>query len=67
MRSGRRGWGAPPAERLHVAQPWVSAQLRPLEKTVHPARFVRDGGRLVFTVAGARFYVVRMESSGRQR
>lgn len=44
------------AERLHVAQPWVSAQLRVLETTVAAALFVRDGRRLVLTEAGARFY-----------
>jgi DNA-binding transcriptional LysR family regulator len=44
------------AERLHVAQPWVSAQLRVLENTVQATLFVRDGRRLVLTEAGARFY-----------
>ncbi|AKS36121.1 LysR family transcriptional regulator [Mycolicibacterium goodii] len=44
------------AERLHVAQPWVSAQLRVLESAVGSTLFVRSGRRLVLTEAGTRFY-----------
>jgi DNA-binding transcriptional LysR family regulator len=44
------------AERLHVAQPWVSAQLRSLEKAVGAPLFVRDGRRLALTEAGRRLY-----------
>ncbi len=44
------------AERLHVAQPWVSAQLRSLDKAVDAPLFVRDGRRLALTEAGHRFY-----------
>lgn len=44
------------AERLHVAQPWVSAQLRTLEKAVDAPLFVRDGRRLALTEAGRRFH-----------
>jgi DNA-binding transcriptional LysR family regulator len=44
------------AERLHVAQPWVSAQLRSLEKAVAAPLFVRDGRRLALTEAGRRLY-----------
>lgn len=44
------------AERLHVAQPWVSAQLRTLEKAAGAPLFVRDGRRLALTEAGRRFH-----------
>ncbi|MEV1295309.1 LysR family transcriptional regulator [Pseudonocardia sp. NPDC049635] len=44
------------AERLHVSQPWVSAQLRTLEKAAGAPLFVRDGRRLVLTEAGRRFH-----------
>ncbi|MFG1923121.1 LysR family transcriptional regulator [Cryptosporangium sp. NPDC048952] len=44
------------AERLHVAQPWVSAQLRSLEKAVDAPLFVRDGRGLALTEAGLRLY-----------
>ncbi|BBG00087.1 LysR family transcriptional regulator [Pseudonocardia saturnea] len=45
------------AERLRVAQPWVSAQLRILEKAVDAPLFVRDGRRLALTEAGHRFHL----------
>ncbi|MDQ0771618.1 DNA-binding transcriptional LysR family regulator [Streptomyces aurantiacus] len=45
------------AERLHVAQPWVSAQLRTLEKAAGAPLFVRDGRRLALTEAGRRFHL----------
>lgn len=44
------------SERLQVAQPWVSAQLRTVEKAVNAPLFVRDGRRLALTEAGHRFY-----------
>ncbi|GLZ52137.1 LysR family transcriptional regulator [Actinomycetospora sp. NBRC 106378] len=44
------------AEHFHVAQPWVSAQLRTLEKSVGAPLFVREGRRNVLTEAGRRFY-----------
>ncbi|MTD52408.1 LysR family transcriptional regulator [Amycolatopsis pithecellobii] len=44
------------AERLHVAQPWVSAQLRTLEKAAGAPLFVRDGRHLALTEAGRRFH-----------
>ncbi|ALE74362.1 LysR family transcriptional regulator [Pseudonocardia sp. EC080610-09] len=44
------------AERLHVAQPWVSAQLRILEKAAGAPLFVRDGRRIALTEAGRRFH-----------
>ncbi|WP_199434223.1 LysR family transcriptional regulator [Qaidamihabitans albus] len=44
------------AERLRVAQPWVSAQLRTLEKALDATLFVREGRHLVLTEAGHRFY-----------
>lgn len=45
------------AERLMVAQPGVSAQLRSLEKSLGAALFVRAGSALTLTEAGERFYL----------
>ncbi|MET0451626.1 MAG: LysR family transcriptional regulator [Mycobacterium sp.] len=50
------------AERLQVAQPWVSAQIRALENTLDARLFVRDGRRLALTEAGARFYTWAKEA-----
>jgi DNA-binding transcriptional LysR family regulator len=44
------------AERLLVAQPGVSAQLRSLEKALGAALFVRAGSKLALTEAGDRLY-----------
>jgi LysR family transcriptional regulator, low CO2-responsive transcriptional regulator len=44
------------AERLQVAQPWVSAQLRIVERAVDAPLFVRDGRRIALTEAGHRFH-----------
>lgn len=56
------------AERFQVAQPWVSAQLRTLEKAVNAPLFVREGRRIVLTEAGTRFYAWAKEvlASGAQ-
>ncbi|GAA4852913.1 LysR family transcriptional regulator [Actinomycetospora corticicola] len=45
------------AEHFQVAQPWVSAQIRSLEKAVGAPLFVREGRRNVLTEAGRRLYV----------
>ncbi|MDL5158259.1 LysR family transcriptional regulator [Actinomycetospora termitidis] len=50
------------AERFHVAQPWVSAQMRTLEKAVDAALFVREGRRIVLTEAGRRLYAWATET-----
>ena len=44
------------AERLMVAQPGVSAQLRSLEKSLGVTLFVRTGSTLTLTEAGERVY-----------
>lgn len=44
------------AEHFQVAQPWVSAQIRSLEKAVGAPLFVREGRRNVLTEAGRRLY-----------
>src|SRR5438552_2612975 len=44
------------AERLMVAQPAVSAQLRSLETALGAALFVRQGTTLILTEAGDRVY-----------
>jgi DNA-binding transcriptional LysR family regulator len=45
------------AERLLVAQPGVSAQLRSLEKSLGATLFARAGSTLTLTEAGERFYL----------
>jgi DNA-binding transcriptional LysR family regulator len=50
------------AERLQVAQPWVSAQIRALENAVEARLFIRDGRRLALTEAGTRFYTWAKEA-----
>jgi len=42
------------AERLHVAQPVLSRQIRALEKELHAQLFVRDSGGTQLTRAGAQ-------------
>ncbi|MEJ2871348.1 LysR family transcriptional regulator [Actinomycetospora sp. OC33-EN08] len=56
------------AERFHVAQPWVSAQMRTLEKAVGAALFVREGRQNVLTEAGRRLHAWATEvlASGAQ-
>jgi DNA-binding transcriptional LysR family regulator len=44
------------AERLLIAQPAVSAQLRALERALGATLFVRNGSTLVLTEAGERVY-----------
>jgi DNA-binding transcriptional LysR family regulator len=44
------------AERLLVAQPGVSAQLRSLERSLGSALFTRSGSSIVLTEAGERVY-----------
>jgi LysR family transcriptional regulator, low CO2-responsive transcriptional regulator len=44
------------AERLLVAQPAVSAQLRALEQNLRARLFVRSAGRLILTEVGERVY-----------
>ena len=48
------------AERLHIAQPVLSRQIRALENELHAQLFVRDSSGTQLTRAGAQLLNIRM-------